>query len=215
MCEALTPEQAYRLQFLGYGNPSSPVWFIGIEEGGEWGEAKPEAHRALHLDGRSAAYDPRLPVADGRESSVWRISRQLAHAAGVGEAYFLSNMAPFPRPALTSRLAGIDACEYVRLVRDVRMPWLIGWLRALRPSAVVFHGKTAWRAYGVREALELPLCDARVQLHPDHGLAFAPFFSRRLGILSKADIEALTAFLRMTLASAIAQRDRRRYELES
>lgn len=27
---ALTPEQAYRLQFLGYGDPASPVWFIGI-----------------------------------------------------------------------------------------------------------------------------------------------------------------------------------------
>lgn len=195
MRETLTPEQAYRLQFLGYGDPASPVWFVGIEEGGAWREAQPETHRALHLDGRRASYDPSLPVADGRESSVWRISRQLAQAAGAGTGYFLANMAPFPRPSLASRLDGIDAGDYVRLVREVRVPWLIGWLGALRPAAVVFHGKAAWRGYRVRESLGLPVGDARVQLHPDQGLAFAPFFSRRLGILTSADIEALTGFL--------------------
>lgn len=196
MIDTLSTEQTYRLGFLGYGNPASRVWFVGMEEGGEWGVEQADAHQMLQLGDVSATYDPVLPVAETRESSVWRISRQLAQAVGAGDDYFLSNMAPFPRPSLRSPLPGIDGTAYTRLVSKVRIPWLIALLRELRPAAVVFHGKSAWQRYGVRESIGLPVQQGRVLLYPDHGLAFAPFFTRRHGILSASDIGALTGFLR-------------------
>jgi hypothetical protein len=196
MTDTLSSEQAYRLGFLGYGNPASRVWFVGMEEGGEWGVAQPSAHQVLHMGDVSATYDPVLPVAETRESSVWRISRQLAQAVGAGDDYFLSNMAPFPRPSLRSPLPGIHPVTYDSLVREVRIPWLITLLRGLRPAAAVFHGKSAWRRYGVRESIGLPVQQGHLLLYPAEGLAFAPFFTRRHGILSEADIGALTGFLR-------------------
>lgn len=196
MIAGLDNEQAYRLQFLGYGDPRSRVWFVGIEEGGNFNETQPAAHKGLRVGDLQLTYDPTLPAATGRESSVWRISRQLAQGAELGSGYFLSNMAPFPRPSIQTPLAGINADLHMQLVREVRIPLLGAAIQELRPAAVVFHGKSAWRSYRVREHFCLPPKEGRVLTYPEQGLAFAPFFSRRHGILSANDQDMLVAFIR-------------------
>ncbi len=201
MIIGLDNEHTYRLQFLGYGDPRSRVWFVGIEEGGNSNETQPATHQDLQIGDLQFTYDPTLPVATARESSVWRISRQLAQAADVGCGYFLSNMAPFPRPSIRTALAGLKADVYTQLVREVRIPLLGAAIQELRPAAVVFHGKSAWRSYRVREHFGLPPKEGRVLTYPELGLAFAPFFSRRHGILSTCDQEELVSFIRQACQS--------------
>ena len=202
MIAGLDSEQAYRLQFLGYGDPRSRVWFVGIEEGGNFTETHRATHEGLQVGDLQLTYDPTLPGATGRESSVWRISRHLAQAAGVGSGYFLSNMAPFPRPSILTPLAGIEAGAYLQLVREARIPLLRAAIQVFQPAAVVFHGKSAWRGYRVREHFGLAPKDGRVLAYLEQGLAFAPFFSRRHGILSTSDQEELAFFIRQACLGA-------------
>lgn len=196
MIAGLDNEQAYRLQFLGYGDPRSRVWFVGIEEGGNFTETHRATHAGLEVGDLQLTYDPSLPVATGRESSVWRICRHLAQVAGVGSGYFLSNMAPFPRPSISTPVAGIEPGAYVQLVREARIPLLGSVIQEFRPAAVVFHGKSAWRNYRVREHFGLPPNEGRVLAYPEQRIAFAPFFTRRHGILSANDQDDLVAFIR-------------------
>lgn len=196
MIAGLDNEQTYRLQFLGYGDPRSRVWFVGIEEGGNFTETHRATHAGLQVGDLQLTCDPSLPVATGRESSVWRICRHLAQVAGVGSGYFLSNMAPFPRPSLSTPVAGIEPGAYVKLVREARIPLLGAAIQEFQPAAVVFHGRTAWRSYLVREHFGLQPKEGRVLAYTEQGLAFAPFFTRRHGILSSNDQDDLVAFIR-------------------
>ena len=116
----------HRFRFFGYGDPGSRLWMVGIEEGGVQDSAAGECrHRQVELHARTWCHDPCLPVAEGgRETSVWRIAREIAKQAGLESGYFLSNVAPLARPRLSEELQGVDRAQYRQRVIEERVPAL-------------------------------------------------------------------------------------------
>lgn len=191
-------EREYLFRFFGYGDPKSPVWFIGIEEGGEQGVGpKPEGHATVQLEGESFHYDPKLPSHPG--SPVWSVARELAAAAGVPGRYFLSNMAPFARPRESDALNDIVPSEYHTRVRTERIPALLRLARHLGAKALVFHGKGAWRRYDVQTAAGLTLSErtpagSRVLAFARERVVLSGSFSRGTAF-TRADREAAASVL--------------------
>jgi hypothetical protein len=179
----------YRLNFFGYGNPASLLWFVGIEEGGS---VDSNEIRMDHpkIPGSNFTHDPELPE---ESSPVWNSYRKLASALGVDGAYFMSNLAPFARPQMSVGLDFMTGPQYQRLVKNFRVPYLNLLIERFRPRAVVFHGKGAWQQYRVREAFGLPLKNERIQAYPEQRLVFAPFLGQRG--CTPSDKEALRTIL--------------------
>ncbi len=185
----------YRLNFFGYGNPASLLWFVGIEEGGSV-DANEICMDHPKIPGTDFIHDPALP----KESSpVWNSYRKIASGLAVDGAYFMTNLAPFARPQMSVDLRVMDKAEYRNLVEDRRVPALKALIERFRPRAVVFHGKGAWQQYRVREAFGLPLKSERIQAYPEQRLVFAPFLGQRG--CTPADKEILKAILDPWLGS--------------
>lgn len=179
----------YRLNFFGYGNPASLLWFVGIEEGGS---VDSNEIRMDHpkIPGTDFMHDPELP--DG-SSPVWNSYRKIASALGVDGAYFMTNLAPFARPQISVDLGPMGGPGYRNMVEKLRVPALKQLIERFSPRAVVFHGKGAWQQYHVREAFGLPLKSERIQAYPEQRLVFAPFLGQRG--CTPADKEILRATL--------------------
>jgi hypothetical protein len=188
----------YLFRFFGYGNPASPLWFVGIEEGGDPGQPpKTEAHSSLTLDGDALFYDPELPKQErGERRPLWAKYRDISHRADNGDGYFMSNMAPLARPSVAHPLNGVSWPVYRQRVIQERIPMLRALILAFRPKAVLVHGAGAWRTYMVREAFDLPLPAGRIQSFPDRGLVFTNFLLRGF---PNTDRDAVVAVLRQWL----------------
>lgn len=67
-------------RFFGYGNPESPLWFVGIEDGGPSGHAPvPEAHAHVALESGIYHHDPALPGRDDAlRSPSWAKYRDIS-----------------------------------------------------------------------------------------------------------------------------------------
>lgn len=156
-------------RFMGYGPiQTAKVWFIGIEPGGE-SHAFVKDQDRITVNGEELLYDASIPTPVGaeRETRVWACSRQMAAALGVSDAFFMSNMAPLPRPSEANRHEGISGAEYTEKVACEYIPRLCAALNECAPKAVIFHGKGAFRAYGVGKAFGL---DHTVKPEITHGL---------------------------------------------
>jgi len=190
----------YLFRFFGYGDPSSPLWFVGIEEGGE--PDKPlqaDGHSSLALGGDALFYDPKLPEWEsGDRKPLWSKYRDISQRAGNGTGYFMSNMAPLARPSVTHPLHGVSWPAYRQRVIQERIPMLRGLLAEFRPKAVLIHGASAWRTYMVREAFDLPALTGRIQSHPDRGLIFTNFLLRGF---PNTDRDAVVGILRQWLGT--------------
>ena len=189
----------HRFRFLGYGSLKSPLWFIGIEEGLPKGKSltskEPCKHSTLVLPTGLHCYDPHLPVAEGVESSVWRICREVAKQAGSEGHYFMSNMAPLPRNAMAMRHPDLDEDAYRKQIIDQRIPTLAALIQKFLPRAVVFHGRSAWKQYRVREKFGITLSEDRIQSCQEGRLVFTNFFSRRYGLFGPQDQQSLVNLL--------------------
>lgn len=144
-------------RFLGYGPIQiAKVWFVGIEPGGER-KAFVNDQDGIRLKGEDLLYDSSIPTpARGeRETRVWKCSRVMAEALGVSDAYFMGNMAPLPRPSESAVHDGVSGAEYATKVTSEYIPRLCAAIESCSPKAVVFHGKGAFRSYGVAKALGL------------------------------------------------------------
>src|SRR3546814_470741 len=152
----------YRLNFFGYGNPASLLWFVGIEEGGS---VDSNEIRMDHpkIPGTDFIHDPELPEGS---SPVWNSYRKLAPALGVDGAYFMSNLAPFARPQMSVDRGLMEKAGYQNLVKNRRVPALKALIERFRPRAAGFHGQGKWQQYLVREAFGIPLQDSRTQAYP-------------------------------------------------
>lgn len=167
----------YHFRFLGYGQPQQPLWFVGIEPGGDAG-AKPQPD-AYSSDGENL-YHRELPERGGPESSpLWTKYARLSELLHNGENYFISNIAPLPRRNVNSALQGIDTWNnYRRRVMSERLPMIWRALNKYRPRAVVIHGKSAWNGYDVQRQWGLePLTD-RLNFHESNRLLFCNFLLR-------------------------------------
>jgi hypothetical protein len=98
----------YLFQFFGYGNPESPLWFIGIEEGGASGGIPTAgSHSSVTLPSGIYHFDPNLPCeSETAKSPLWAKYRNISARAGNGVNYFMSNMAPLARPSMKDVLPG-------------------------------------------------------------------------------------------------------------
>ena len=138
-------------RFIGYGNPASWLWFVGIEEGGNQAQGGPQSkdHDDFMMGTDRVTYDPDTPLG---ENLVWTTAKDLAAQVGHidhPEPYFLSNIAPLPRNHLYVQHVGLDFREY----RDRVIHERVGRLKKLHSStpsnAMLFHGAAAWRTYQV------------------------------------------------------------------
>ncbi|MBS7455715.1 hypothetical protein [Coralloluteibacterium stylophorae] len=142
----------YLFRFVGYGDPKSRLWFVGIEEGQQGGPdaVKPPArssHENVERDGPELHHDPTLP--SGESNRVWAMCRGIAQACGI-PSYFMSNIAPVARRNIRVILpGGLDSRAYRQRVQNERVPLLGKLLREQQDRVAVFHGKAGWRTHGV------------------------------------------------------------------
>ena len=189
-------DRSYLFRFLGYGNPASPLWFVGIEEGGEQGQLPVRgAHRPIELPSGRYFHDPKLPTipSDARPWRIWRKYRDIAERAGTGSNYFISNMAPLGRPSTNVKLMGVDGASYRDRVRRERIPALRELAGQFQPRAIVFHGSGAWRDYQVRESFGVYLQKGQIQFCDEQRLLFTPFLTQGL---SNADQDRVVEILK-------------------
>lgn len=170
-------------RFIGYGNPSSELWFIGSEEGGETPSTGPaDGQSALRFETHDLLYDKNLPSQN--ENGVWRKSHFLAEAYGVASTknYFLSNVAPLPKHAEAEMHAGIDRKKYLENVRAQRVPLLVRLHRSRAKGITVFHGKRSRANYGLLGAFGLSETQAikrdGILIFEQERLIFTGHFSR-------------------------------------
>lgn len=157
-------------KFLGYGSLHAPVWFVGIEPGGDPQEGGPtEQVEKAKLGQDNVHWDP-LPQEEAPKGKAftlaWRrpveIVNQLWGRSGSAQENWkwawrnlmAANVAPLPRRKLGDELLGVDEARYLQRVCSERVPMLLRLLSDL-PSlrVMVFHGKAAWSLYGVEAAL--------------------------------------------------------------
>ena len=171
----------YFFRFFGYGNPESPLWFIGIEEGGvSGGNPAVDSHSSITLSSGTYHFDPNLPCESGAaKSPLWAKYRNISMRAGNGPNYFMSNMAPLARPSIKNVLPdNVSWPAYRKLVAKERIPALKSLIQHFQPRAVLFHGKAAWRDYGVRETFGLQTLSGELHVYPNERLLFSPFLLR-------------------------------------
>lgn len=170
----------YLFRFFGYGNPESPLWFIGIEEGGASGGMPASgSHASVTLPSGAYYFDPKLPSeCEAMKSPLWVKYRNISMRAGNGSNYFMSNMAPLARPSIKDVLPSVSWAAYRQLVANERIPALKALIRHFQPRAVLFHGTTAWRAYGVRETFGLQPLTGQMQAYQNERILFTRFLLR-------------------------------------
>ena len=207
--------------FLGFGHPDAPIWFVGLEEGGQWHDDPQEDERKyaeygrgfLYTDaenrGRTAVYDimSKIVVAALGDASArsyeeyrkHRLFREGGHA-------FQANLYPLGKKSLDAwpewypELFGVRTLdEYRERVRPDRYRLLQSARRKYARSVVICFGKTAWAEF--REALDLD--DAyddsivkRCRVYPSAGVVMTPFFSYRRGAMDRQTIAAVAECVR-------------------
>lgn len=167
----------YRFRFLGYGSPESPLWFVGIEEGGDMKDPPArKAHKKFELGSDTYFRDPGLPSVDRKP--VWRKYQDISCNAGNGNSYFISNVAPLARINIKKSLDLVDYKVYTKRVKDERVSALRKLVEKYHPRAVIFHGVNGWRNYRVMEAFGLISQGQRVNSYSTHHFMFTGFLSR-------------------------------------
>jgi len=127
------PEKMYR--WLGYGDIHSPLWFIGIEPGGDLkGYEKINELDDNPLGNNLYCLDPNLP-SNSKSTKVWDNCKYIAEKVGINH-YFLSNMSPIPHSSLqVNQQADLEKLEsYQNLL------YLAYQAQKTKPI-VIFHGK--------------------------------------------------------------------------
>lgn len=141
-------------KFIGYGNPMSKLWFVGIEEGGLQVDKPMVDQQEYEFKNQKLLYDQNVPSGNNR---VWNVSKRVAENVQE-ETYFMSNIAPLPRRYETEKLNAIlNVKNYRKRVIDER----VKRLQALHLSKInrvtVFHGVGARRKYNLLEELNLSI----------------------------------------------------------
>jgi len=189
-------------RFLGYGPiKTAKVWFVGIEPGGVR-NAFVNEQDGISLNGEDLLYDASIPTPAQaeRETRVWTCSRAMAEALGVNDAYFMSNMAPLPRPSEGAVHEGVSSAEYATKVTSEYIPRLCAAIESCSPKAVIFHGKGAFRSYGIAKALGLdraakPQITNGFEIYEDRKIIVCGNFSRGSNF-SNAQMSSMTEKLR-------------------
>lgn len=190
-------------RFIGYGDPNSWLWFIGIEEGGERiSDAPSEGHAQFVIDQECVNYDPNLPPA--RDNQVWSTALELARYANLRDEpaqYFISNIAPLPRQNVRKNHDGVNAKEFRSRVIHERVGRLLGHHKKNAANAMLFHGKEGWRTYKVIEQFGLVLKDGfdpdtRLVVFDRQKLIFAPTFSWGARHFNEEQREAVKHYLK-------------------
>ena len=143
---------------LGYGNPHSPLWFVGIEPGGSQ-TGPPSSDMKYEFDGSTYRYDrDAKPISGKRPSAAWSRALQFTNdlfglaavypltSEAVWDHCMLSNLAPLPRPSVRHPL-DVDRDVYCQRVRNERVPLFTKLVEQRRGLAMVVHGKGAASIY--------------------------------------------------------------------
>lgn len=170
-------------RFIGYGDPSSALWFIGSEEGGVTpSTGLADGQKTLRFEAHDLLYDGNLPSES--KNGVWSKAHFLAEAYGVASTknYFLSNVAPLPKHAEAEVHEGINRKEYLENVRAQRVPLLVRLHRSRAKGITVFHGKRSRANYGLLDAFGVSETQAikrdGILIFEQERLIFTGHFSR-------------------------------------
>jgi hypothetical protein len=155
--------------FLGYGHLEAPVWFVGIEPGGDQTSCGPQSECMRKWNDQHEirwSPRPREEAPDGRLFTLaWKRPIEILQLASDHEHspkedwswawrnMMTANLAPLPRKGIKEKINGIyDEKEYhtkvwgkrVRMLRDIFVDH-----KSLR--VMIIHGKNAWTRYKVKE----------------------------------------------------------------
>lgn len=165
--------------FLGYGCPDSLLWFVGIEPGGDQAFEPMPPQDKYRFNNMDLLYDKNIPEDKNR---VWNVSKELASICK--QDYFMSNIAPLPRPNENIKLVGINNIkDYRARVISERVPRLKSIHESNPKRVTVFHGAGARSIYKVLEAFDLNLNDSQREdtgliIYETKRLIFTHNFSR-------------------------------------
>jgi len=159
------------LTFEGYGNKSSPYWFLGMEEGGgSMEQLRERANLYEPLEDLYAAHQ-KLGLDITGYVSAWHLMSKLVMAIqgisgwqekSIAQEYqatklgrrdgetFLTDLMPLPCPSINAwpypALFPTKA-DYLKKVRPTRINWLRSEVSAFRPQFIFCYGKGNWRHY--------------------------------------------------------------------
>lgn len=177
MSTALADSQVeHLLGFVGYGNPSGPVWFLGMEEGGggeqnlrnrlafSMFEDLYEGHKKLgivkHHEGRRVIQRTWRGMClimlrlNGEETTPDTIRMYQAEALGRQNVEtFLAELMPIPKPSIGDW--GYEEFmpqfrsrdDYYSRIMPKRITHIRGIVEKYSPSIVIAYGKSYWPSY--------------------------------------------------------------------
>lgn len=151
---------------LGYGELKAPVWFVGIEPGGEQTHSEPKSENEQELNDQSKVrWDP-SPCEKAPNGQLftpaWKRPIEILQRAWgrngtpqedwawAWQNMMTANLAPLPRKSTTHKLIVDNPREYHKRVRDERVS-MLHRIFMTQPSlrVMIFHGKSAWMRYGI------------------------------------------------------------------
>jgi len=190
------------MRFIGYGNPSSKIWFVGIEEGGDISSDEIFNKELLKRKGKTYIYQD----IEGQYSRTWDIifdviRQKYPHMRKTDmfkedkSEIFLSNLFPLPKPTTRSRnyetyrkhfgdiITKDMEIEYRSLIRSERYPIIYNLWRAQKPHITICFGMS----YHCEFMLLFQLGHSRVEnlycknvyYFPDERVLLTPFFNKR------------------------------------
>jgi hypothetical protein len=205
----LTPQErrAIAKNFLGFGEPEAPIWFVGLEEAGEWTQNDDERYATGHFP-FSVDEIARDARSHGRSyTKVYEIMSKLVVAA-IGDptlrdwrAYrdnclmqrgshaFQANLFPLGKSHLStwpedyaSGFGFPSRRDYYDWARGDRFDLLRSKHSEYAPRVTVCFGKSGWddfiRVFDLSEECDDSIAGCRV--YPSSRVVLTPFFDRRL-----------------------------------
>jgi len=189
------------IQFLGYGNLASKIWFIGIEEGGNISDEKTfteelnkrKENRFLYLEESKEKTQVWDIIATLIKEVMPSISRTDMFREETS-SFFLSNLFPLPRPTTLSQKFSeykpyfgediVDPNKYQSIVRSERYPIIYrNWIK-YSPKLTICFGSGYHNEF--ENLLKLghskfdSLSDGNLFYFSDEKVLLTPFFNYRI-----------------------------------
>jgi hypothetical protein len=180
----------------GWGKPSSGIWFIGMEPGGDWIDSwQPTGEKYYPYDGKKKIRTPTWKIAAkivaGLKGEDWANTWE-AHWENLGNEVYWNNALPLPRPKFGQiegpyaeflKEHGIyEADKYWQAIKEKRGAFLRGLLSKNESTKVICFGENLHGNQAELLGIELPgTAVANLKVVKRQGLTvlFTPFLTNR------------------------------------
>lgn len=188
------------MQFLGYGNPSNKIWFIGIEEGGNIIDYKTfkdelkkrQNNKYLYMENsnqRTQVWDIIFELMKDKKESLTRNNMFKKETS----SFFLSNLFPLPKPHTTSKILQeyqpyfgnviLDSQKYLSLTRFERYPIIYEMWKKEFPRLTICFGISYHAEFinllNLGHSKYESILNGHLYYFEDEKVLLTPFFNRR------------------------------------